>query len=77
MDEELETAGVRKIGVSTLGDDGKTNGPGVDASAAQNAGDLVNVDAQVLSSLLESLELENGQSGPVSNMFREMGIPLP
>ena len=39
--------------------------------------DPIDIDVNVLSSLLDSLDMEAGGAGPVSNMLREMGVDVP
>ncbi len=61
MDEELQTGGAADPSIQNL------------TSEADNNADNV----AMLPNLLKSLEAEGAQSGPVTNILREMGICPP
>ena len=73
MDRELKGTKVEHTGDSYV--DFTRNG--ANGSADDNSLEPIDINVNVLSNLLDSLDMEAGGSGPVSNMLREMGVSAP
>ena len=70
MDQELKTTGLNNCSMENT----TTNAETVVDTCDNDDDDPVNIDVKVLSNLLQSLDMEGGGTGPVSNMMREMGL---
>ena len=60
-------------------DEKKPSSPNQGSSATEQSYNLdpIDLDFNLVSSLMESFQHQNGVAGPVSNLFGEMGLPIP